>query len=305
MGRFKLSIGSWAYIFGPYESNPIPFDVVVRRLGELGFDGVEVAGFKPHVHPDDYPMKADRDALRALIKVNGLEVSGLAADFWSGPPPASDEALKDDAYIKLFKKNLQLCVDLGAPAIRVDTVSPPDAEIPGVDRKTAWRRIAELWRECAEIASKFGVKVVWEFEPGFMFNKPSEVVGLVEEVNHPNFSVLFDTCHAYMCAVVGARQPEPKETLKGGVAEFARMLKGKIGHIHLIDSDGTLHDGETSTHRPFGEGLIDFDEVIPAIVEDAEYKGEWWTIDLCFWPQAWEVTAKAKEFLEPYLERYG
>jgi len=301
----KLSIGSWAYAFGPYEKNPIPFDVVVKRLGELRFDGVEIGGFKPHLHPDDYPMKAERDAIKAMIKVNGLGVSGLAADFWSGPPPATDEALEDEAYIKLFKKNLQLCLDLGAPAIRVDTVSPPDAEIPGVDRKTAWNRIVEQWRECSEIARKFGVKVVWEFEPGFMFNKPSEVLQMVEDVNHPNFSVLFDTCHAYMCAVVGARQPEPKETLKGGVVEFARMLKGKIGHIHLIDSDGTLHDNETSTHRPFGEGLINFDEVIPAIIEDAGYKGEWWTIDLCFWPQAWEVTAKAKEFLTPYLERYG
>jgi len=123
-------------------------------------------------------------------------------------------------------------------------------------------------------------------------------------VDHPNFKVMFDTCHAYMCAVVGARQYGEKETLKGGVVEFARMLKGKIGHIHLIDSDGTLHDNETSTHRPFGEGYINFDEVIPAIVEEAGYHGEWWTIDLCFWPQAWEVTENALKFLRPYAQKY-
>ena len=107
-----------------------------------------------------------------------------------------------------------------------------------------------------------------------------------------------------MCSVVGARQPGAKETLPGGVAEFARMLKGKIGHIHLIDSDGTLHGDETSTHRPFGEGLIDFDEAIQAIMEGAGYTGEWWTIDLCFWPEAWDVTAAAQKFLAPYLARY-
>jgi sugar phosphate isomerase/epimerase len=82
------------------------------------------------------------------------------------------------------------------------------------------------------------------------------------------------------------------------------MLKGKIGHVHVIDSDGTLHGDETSTHRPFGEGKINFNEVLDAIVKDAGYQGEWFTVDLCFWPEAWEVTAKAKEFLTPYLKKY-
>jgi len=87
----KLSIGSWAYTFGPYEDNPIPFDAVCKKLGELDFDGVEIGAFRPHIHPDDYPMKKDRDAVKALIAKNGLGVSGIAADFWVPPcPPGSD-----------------------------------------------------------------------------------------------------------------------------------------------------------------------------------------------------------------------
>jgi len=301
----KLSIGSWAYAFGPYEDNPIPFDKVVQRLGELNFDGVEIGGFRPHIHPDDYPNKSDREKVKNLIAENGLGVSGLAADFWGDPGPGTDEAQENDAYVNLFKKNLQLCVDLGSPAIRVDTNAAPDG-IEGVDRKTAWNRIVSIWKRCAQIAEDEGVKLVWEFEPGFMFNKPSEVVQMVEDVGHANFKVMFDTSHAYTCAVMAARQPEPKEILEGGVVEFARMLKGKIGHLHLINSDGTLHDGETSIHYPFDgpDGKINFDEAIPAIVEDAGYNGEWWTIDLCFWPEAWEVTENAKKFLAKYLEMY-
>ncbi|HVR75395.1 MAG TPA: sugar phosphate isomerase/epimerase family protein [Planctomycetota bacterium] len=298
-----LSMGTWAYAFGPYQSNPVPFDTVVKKLGELKYDGVEIGAFKPHIHPDDYPTAADRQKVKDLIKECGLRVSGLAADFWGDKGPATDAAQKDDYYLKLFQKNLTLCTDLGSPSIRVDTVSPPDGA-PGVDRATAWKRITELWRRSAKLAAEKNVKMVWEFEPGFLFNKPSEVVELVKAVNHPNFSILFDTCHAYMCAVVGARQPGTKETLKGGVAELARMLKGHIGHLHVIDSDGTLHGDETSTHRPFGEGMIDFNEVLDAVVKDAGYKGEWFTVDLCFWPEAWEVTEKAKEFLTPYLKKY-
>lgn len=294
----KLSIGSWAYCFGPYEKDPVPFDTVCRRLGDLAFDGIEIGAFRPHIHPDDYPMKSDREAVCRTIADAGLQISGVAIDFWSYPAPATDEAQKDDAYFKLFKKNLQFVLDMGADVIRVDTVSPP-APVPGVDEKTAWKRVVETWRRCARLANGYGVKMSWEFEPGFKYNKPSEVVRLVEEVDHPNFGALFDACHAYMCAVVGARQEGTKETLKGGVVEFAGRLKGKINHAHLIDSDGTLHNNETSTHRPFGEGKLDFDEIIPAI-QEAGYKSPWWTVDLCFWPQAWEVTEKAKKFLAKY-----
>jgi len=298
-----LSIGTWAYAFGPYQSNPVPFDTVVQTLGKLKYNGVEIGAFKPHVHPDDFPTDADRQKVKSLIKNNNLRVSGLAADFWGDKGPGTDAAQKDDYYINLFKKNLKLCSDLGSPSIRVDTVNGPDG-VPGVERKTAWNRIVTLWRTCAGLGQEKGIKVVWEFEPGFLFNKPSEIVQLVSDVNHSNFTVLFDTCHAYMCGVVGARQPGNREILKGGVVEFARMLKGKIGHVHVIDSDGTLHGNETSTHRPFGEGFINFSEVLDAIFKDAGYRGEWLTVDLCFWPGAWEVTANAKEFLTPYLAKY-
>ena len=304
MAKKKLSIGSWAYTFGPYTDKPIPFDTVVKTLGELGFDGIEIGGFRPHIYPDDYPMKADRDAVKQMLKDAKLKVSGLAADFWGlsdpscGCPPANPET--EAKYLNIFKKNLQLCLDLGSPAIRVDTVEPPDA-YAGAARAKAMKQITKVWKKCAEIAADFGVKVTFEFEPGFLFNKPSEIIKIVDKVNHDNFGVMFDACHAHMCAVVAARQPGRPERLKGGAVEFAQKLSGKINHVHLIDSDETLHDSETSTHRPFGEGVLDFAEIIPAI-EKAGYKGPWWTIDLCFWPEAWDVTANAKEFLKPYLK---
>ncbi len=301
----KLSIGSWAYTFGPYEDNPVPFDTVVKRLSELGFDGVEIGAFPPHIDINDYPMKSDRDAVKGLIAYYGLEVSGVAADFWSHPGPGTDEAQENDFYFKLFKRNLQLALDLGSPSIRVDTNADPEAGIEGVDRQTAWDRIVSVWRRCAQVAEDHGALMLWEFEPGFMFNKPSEIVGLVNEIDHPNFMVMFDACHAHMCATVGARQPGEKETLgENGVLTLARQLKGKIGHFHLIDSDNTLHNNETSTHAPFGQGVLNFDEIIPVVMEETGYDGEWFAIDLCFWPEAWEVTENAKKFLTPYLEKY-
>ena len=291
----KTSIGGWAYIWGGYSEAPIPLEDVLKRISELGFDGFELGAFPPHL-PEN--TKEERARIKNLLKKYNLGVSGVAAPF---PSPATST---EEEYLKAVKGNLELCVDMQIPKLRVDTVSPPTEVPAGMDYETCFKKVAAVWNKAADICAKDGVKLVWEFEPGFLFNKPSEVVRMVYKVDHPNFSIMFDSCHAYMSSVIGARQMGEKELLPKGVVQFAHMLTGKIGHVHLIDSDGTLHDGDTSIHAPLGTGKLDFDEIIPAIL-DAGYKDEWWTIDLCFWPKALDVTADCKVFLDKLINKYG
>ena len=296
----KISIGSWAYAIGPYQKNPVPWDQVITKLKELGFDGVELGGFHPHPNPDDMPTKEQRQACKEQLAKVGLGWSGMAANLWS---EHLIDAEDNTPYLKTFRKNLKFCTDVGIPAIRVDAVQPPTI-FSKIDPDTARKRVVKTWKTCAKEAADAGVRLTWEFEPGFAFNKPSDILRILEEVNHDNFGVMFDCCHGYMVAVVGARQSEPKETLKGGVLELARKLRGKINHLHLIDSDGTLHDEETSTHAPFGEGKINFDELIPELTKN-KMGHDWWTIDLCFWPDAWVVTEKCKKYIDKLNKKYG
>jgi sugar phosphate isomerase/epimerase len=291
----KTSIGGWAYIWGGYSEAPIAFEEVLKKLTELGFDGIEMAAFPPHLESN---TKEKRAEVKKLLDKYKLSVSGLAAPY---PSPATS---KEEDYLDAVRSNLDICVDLDIPKLRVDTNEPPTGIPGGMDYETCFNKVASVWHKAAEVCAKKGVKLIWEFEPGFLFNKPSEVVSMVYKVDHPNFSILFDSCHAYMCGVIGSRQMGEKELLPKGVVQFAYMLTGKIGHIHLIDSDGTLHDGETSTHAPLGTGLLNFDEIIPAIL-DAGYKDEWWPIDLCFWPKALEATGQCKIFLDNLVKKYG
>jgi sugar phosphate isomerase/epimerase len=173
--------------------------------------------------------------------------------------------------------------------MRVDTVSPPDELAPDEYEKR-FARLAKNWHAAADEAAKSRILVVWEFEPGFWLNKPSEVKRIVQAVGSDNFKLLFDTSHAYMCAVIGARQTGEKETLPGGVAEYAQFLGDMIGHLHLIDSDGTLHGDETSTHTPFGEGNIDFKTAL-APIKPLISGLSWWTADYCFCAET-ETAAK-------------
>lgn len=295
MARKKISVGTWAYIWGGYAEKPVPFPTVVKRLRELNFDGIELGAFEPHLQPN---TKDTRRELKRMLDDAGLGISGVAAPF---PSPATTG--KRD-YLEVVKAHIEMCQEMGIPKLRTETKDPPTHIPGGMDYESCFSTVAQRWNESAELCAKGGISFVWEFEPGFLFNKPSEVVRMTYRVDHPNFRVMFDTCHAYMCGVVGARQLGERETLPGGVVQFAHMLTGKIGAVHFIDSDGTLHDNETSTHAPFGTGKIDFDAVTKAILE-AGYKDEWWPIDLCFWENALEATGPAKKFMDTLVSKYG
>ncbi len=294
----KISLGSWAFAFGPYASDPVPFDRAAKRLADAGYDAIEVCGIQQHVTLEACPTKESREPVRAMLDGLGLARSGYACDQYAADP---SEAANKERYLERFARNLELCNDLGIGAIRVDSVAPPNKYASPAEHESAKGRVAEVFHAAAQKAQEAGVKMHWEFEPGFLFNKPSEIVEIHEKTAHPNFSVMFDTSHAYMSAVVGSRQFGAKETLPGGVEELLAKLDGRVGAIHLIDSDGSLHNNETSTHSPFGTGRVDFRSLTPKLLAVPDI--EFWTIDMCFWAGAWELTDASLAYVKNLLEK--
>ena len=281
----KISVGTSAFTMGVYAQDPIPFEKVVARLGELGYDGLELPANQGYGSLEDWPDTSSRRKLMQLVRGAGLEISSYGADLSPSPFYSNDPEVQAGAR-DIFEQSIQLCLDCEIGVIRVDTLAEPPHPA-GVSYNDAWQRAVQTFHDYAEHAQQNDIVVAWEFEPGFMFNKPSEITGLVKEVDHPNFTVMFDFCHANMCAAVGARQRPPRETLPGGAVELGQQLTGHIGFVHLIDSDNTLHDGVTSTHAPFGKGVLDIHQLVQTML-DSGYDNPWWTIDLCFWPGAWE-----------------
>ncbi|MEK7792906.1 MAG: TIM barrel protein, partial [Candidatus Hydrogenedentota bacterium] len=250
-------------------------------------------------NPDNCPTPDDREVVKAEMDAKGLGLSGFVPNLWSEHLVDTEDT---SAYVNKFVEGLQFAVDLEIKGVRVDCVQPPTI-LDGMDEATARKRVVSTWQRCSDAAADKGCYVTWEFEPGFAFNKPSQILRIVDEVARDNFGIQFDTCHAEMVAGVGARQPGQKETLKGGCLEMAQKLRGKINHIHLIDSDGTLHHDETSSHPPFGDGYLKFDEIIPELLKN-DIGHNWWTIDLCFWPDAWAVTERCKKSLDAFNAKY-
>lgn len=286
----KISIGTWAFAFGPYSTAPKSLEEVLQRVAQAGYDGVELSGYSPHVSPKDFSTSAAQNELRRRLSDLNLGVSGFSADLGEVNPLAPSNR---QAYLDLFRRTLDVAAACGSPSVRIDTGAAPGS-IPDEDYHTSYHRLADVWRECADLARHAGLFIAWEFEPGFVFNKPSEVLELHERVGHPFFRVLFDTAHAYTCGVVGAHHHAKPEILEGGIGEFLEMLHDAIGAVHLTDTDGTLYCDDTTTHIPLGQGHVPFEYLAPKLLALPHIN--WWCVDLCFCPQAWEE-------VEPSLKR--
>ncbi|QJU55239.1 sugar phosphate isomerase/epimerase family protein [Herbiconiux sp. KACC 21604] len=272
----RIALGSWAFAFGPFEPAPWSWQRFLDYSARTGYDGVEINGFRPHPHDEDYDRRAAAE-LASSIRDLGLGVSAFAPDLTATPPGLAAE--RD--YLSRMRSIAAFAQAAGITTVRVDTISPPAeaqaAEVPD------YARLVSTWRTSAELLGDHGVRLVWEFEPGFWLNRPSEIRRLADDVAHDNFGILFDTSHAHAIAAHGARQGRDPELLAGGAAELARELREHVRHLHLIDGDGSLHDGETSNHLPFGAGEIDFAAVLDAL-GSAAADAAWWTVDFCFCP---------------------
>jgi sugar phosphate isomerase/epimerase len=311
VAKARISIGTWAYLFNQAEPTN-DFHTILHKLEDLGYDGVELGSFGPHPSPATHPTRKSREKLKKEIADHGLSLSGIAVDLWAFKTPGV--SILDEipaAYTTAFLGWSAFASDLDAKTIRVDTVLAPDyfntEDGKKVGAKAGMDRFISVWDKCSKIAADYGLNVCWEFEPGFLFNKPSEILAIVDGVRakgNPNFGVLYDTCHAHMCAAIGANHQGEKELLAGGALELLTRLKGKITHVHVIDSDGSLNEHNTSTHNPFGTGHLKFDELIPAI-QAAGVPNDWWCVDLCFWPHAWDVTAQSKKYLDKLRDKYA
>ena len=271
----QISLGTWAFLRGPYADNPWSLERVLDFAAEVGYEGVELSGYRPHAHYEDYDTPEKRQELRAMIESRGLAVSGYAPDLRHIPAALTDE----ETYLAEIMKAMELCVGVRTDVLRVDTGVPPE-ELTAEEYAERFRRVVVNWDKATEAGLKIGVGLQWEFEPRFLINKASEVRRLLEAMPERNKHVILDMSHAYMMTVMGARQPGIKQTLPYGIVSLGRDIQDYIGHLHLSDTDGTISPrSESSSHVALGQGKIDYETDLYYLREELK-KLSWWTVDL-------------------------
>jgi len=300
--EYKLFMGSWCFAFGFPE--PAPLETILKVLSGFGYDGIALgAEFTGHAAPDQFPTKQSREELLGLINSYELEVAGYAPSPYSMPwATDGDAVLKEyDAY---FEKCLGMAFDLGAPTMRVDNGSfGPLAR--DADYNKVWDTCVTTFKRHAKMAADRGIGLRFEVETGQVFVKPSEVVKMFDDVDEPNFMLDYDFGHAQAVSVLAHNQVQPLEKCDNGQVGFIEMLAGKIGTVGVNDCDNTTVMNEFATHLGLGRGVIDYDEVIPAIIA-AGFRGPWWGVDCIpcspdVWTDAWTGREKLSALLDKYL----
>ena len=201
-------------------------------------------------------------------------------------------------------RGAEFAKDIGTAGVRVDCVQGP--EVPAeIGEDVARERLVKTWQECCSIAADLGCYVTWEFEPGFAFNKPSEIVRIVEEVNRDNFGLEFDTCHAEMVAGVGACEiPAGVGISEMGVFSLGGDERGTawIAESSFFDPGGQPGNGVTRFRaRRFGESIIGVGQ--PALLSEAHPvhtepfpKGASLSPNTDYWTEASQVTGGPLNF---------
>ncbi len=141
----QVSIGSWAFAFGPYENDPWPFERVCDFAAKVGYDGVEINGFRPHPHYDDFIGGKGTKELKVQISEHGLGISAYAPDFHHVPPAR----VSTEAYVAEIDKAREFCENLEIRALRVDTVMPPQEMVPE-EYERCFHQLRASWSEASE-----------------------------------------------------------------------------------------------------------------------------------------------------------
>lgn len=332
----KISLGLWV---DPGNS----LDVAAQKAQKMGYDAVEIHGFGPKCDPFLFGGKSEPDGsidlgatreLAGKIADLGLVVSGFAGNFHpGGMTMTTDRGM--DQYFELFKKFADYAKEMGTNIIRVDGIEAA-SKIVGGNELDIIDRMGKTWAKCADYAQKQGQYIAMEFEPEFLGSRPSQIVAISNavrkyaspEANKAKTSgVLYDTCHGETVAIEGHKQfsyygqltEDARETFRSqeGFITYLVMNGVNILHLHVIGSDGSLHDNKTSAHVPIfakkgewtepgqdAEDRLQYDSLLPHLLANTDFTQNILTVDTCFRTQGMEEARVCLPHMRQFARQY-
>ena len=200
---------------------------LLEKIKSWGFDGAELPmfGFE----------EAQYRAIRKKMDAIGLECTTVTIV----PPeanPIDPDANVRAAAVDRLKKAIDTCHILNCKTMCGPYVSPVGKLVGRGRTADEWKWAVECFQKVAPHAQQAGVVLGLEalnrFETYFV-NCMADLARLVDEVNHPNFRMMYDTFHANI---------EEKSS-----AEAIRTGGRRIVHIHISENDRST-PGEGNVH---------------------------------------------------------
>jgi len=220
---------------------------MVERLKQIGYDGIEC----PMGSQDNAVYKKFGQEFKNM-ELGSTCVLALGPD--ENPIDPSSE-IRQKALDRM-KWAVDRAIDLNAEVIcgPFHSAFATFSGQPPVEQEFEWS--AQILRQAGEYAAQADVTLALEalnrFEC-YLCNTMEQTVALIEEVDHPNVTVHFDTHHANM----------EEKKFEDAIKHVAPVL----GHVHISENDrGTP-----------GSGHVPWDETF-ATLSEVGYKG-WLTVE--------------------------
>jgi hypothetical protein len=227
------------------------------EVNGVKFDGVDLFLFEPHVSID-----IDDDGLKALaskIASKGFVVGSVVAPVW--PPTGGGSAMGSEEdrrkFVEQVRKGCRIAAKLREFGVRPYGVVRIDSAASvtdwDLDPTGNTRRIAETFREAADVAEGFGERLAAEGEIcwGGMHSWRA-MVDLLEQVDRPG-TVGFqaDMAHTLLYTLGYNAGPEDRlvpenfnwepEALDEALGQLTRALRPWTIDFHVAQNDATVH----------------------------------------------------------------
>jgi sugar phosphate isomerase/epimerase len=226
-------------------------------LARLGYEGVGLTldhhalnPFDPH--PSDQ-VRVVRDLLhrhrlRAVIETGArflLDARRKHQPTLIDPDPVLREYRRE-----FLRRAARIAAALGVGVVSFWSGTPVDDAPPAVLMERLTESCAILAQD-AELLQD--VRLAFEPEPGMFLDTMDRYAELFERVNHPRFGLTLDVGHLHC--------------LNEPIGPTIRRWKHVLWNVHIEDMRRGVHE-----HLMFGEGEIDFGEVVAAL-KDVDYQG--------------------------------
>lgn len=236
----------------------LPLEHAFRDAHELGYDGLELWGGRPHAFAPDLKAGGIRQ-VKALARVYQMPIIGYTPET-NGYPynmMLGDERMRRES-LDMIKLAMEMAKEMDAgftmiSAAHAGYLTGPDA---------IWQRLADNLRELCDFAEDIGIDLLLEpltpYESNVVCNA-NDVLRALSLVPSARLYSMVDICAPFV-------QGEP-------VMSYFDKLGDKLRHLHIIDSDGA-----SDSHYIPGEGKMPLRELMRDIT-DRGYDG-YCTIEL-------------------------
>ena len=231
-------------------------DDIVKRLDELGLDGVQLVAYKS-IDGVSY-AKGSLTAERAKEISDRLSASGKAVALIGAYfNPVHPNTAKAEHGIEMFEDYLSLTSMLGCDVVGSETGSymgDPWGYHEDNRTEVARERVVSVFRDLADTAAKYGARVGIEGAFNHVCYSPDVLYDVVTRIDRENVGVIFDL-YNYL-DITNYRDAY-------SIMDRAHELFGSdIILYHL--KDFTVGDGKL-LQCPVGDGILDYETVISKI----------------------------------------